>query len=148
MQNFASLASAERYVDTELLDLWKEFYDKEWCQHPGEEWGKMQRPLGQVIPAWKALESSDDVARGAILPGENMEEIIRGAETIAVAPCSCRRPLCLTLYENPPNPPLAKGGKGGFSYFVVPEITGMGLYYFSETLSLVIALIRAALAFS
>jgi hypothetical protein len=26
----------------------------------------------------------------------------------------------LNLNENPPIPPLPKGGKGGFSYFVVP----------------------------
>lgn len=89
----ASLASAERYVDNELFDLWKEFYDKEWRQHLGQEWGKMQRPLGQVIPAWKALESSSEVPRGAILPEENMREIMRGVEMIAVVPCSCRRPL-------------------------------------------------------
>ncbi|PJC75016.1 MAG: hypothetical protein CO012_04560 [Syntrophobacterales bacterium CG_4_8_14_3_um_filter_49_14] len=89
----ASLASAERYVDKELLDLWKEFYDKEWRQHLGQEWGKMQQPLGQVIPAWKALESSSEVPRGAILSEENMEEIMRGAEMIAVVPCSCRRSL-------------------------------------------------------
>jgi O-antigen biosynthesis protein WbqP len=31
------------------------------------------------------------------------------------------------LYENPPITPLPKGGKGGFSCFVVPD-TGMGVY--------------------
>jgi Pyruvate/2-oxoacid:ferredoxin oxidoreductase delta subunit len=89
----ASLASAARYIDAELLDLWKEFYDKEWRQHLGEEWGKMQQPLGRVIPSWNALKNSDEAAREAILPEENMEGIIRGAEIIAVVPCSCRRPL-------------------------------------------------------
>jgi len=89
----ASLASAEKYVDTELLDLWKEFYNKEWRRHLGQEWGKMQQPLGRVIPAWRGLEGSSQVTRGAILPEENMEEIMKGAEMIAVVPCSCRRPL-------------------------------------------------------
>jgi Pyruvate/2-oxoacid:ferredoxin oxidoreductase delta subunit len=89
----ASLASADKYVDPELLDLWKEFYEKEWRKHLGEEYGKMQRPLCRVIPAWKSLERSNQISHDAILPEENMIEIMRGAEKIAVVPCSCRRPL-------------------------------------------------------
>ena len=89
----ASLASAEKYVDAELLDLWKEFYDKEWRKHLGEEYGKMQRPFCRVIPAWESLADSNQLSQADIMPEENMGEIMRGAEMIAVVPCSCRRPL-------------------------------------------------------
>lgn len=89
----ASLASAKKYIDAELLDLWKEFYEKEWRKHIGEEWGKMQRPFARVIPAWKSLEGSSQVSQGDVLPEENMQTIMKEAEMIAVVPCSCRVPL-------------------------------------------------------
>ncbi|MDO8786122.1 MAG: hypothetical protein Q7J12_07890, partial [Syntrophales bacterium] len=102
------------HVDTELLDLWKEFYDKEWRQHLGEEWGKMQQSLGQVIPAWKAVT----IWRGG---QSRLEKIWR-----KLSEERKRLPWC---------PVLAAG-------------LCASLYSFSETFSLVIALIRAALALS
>jgi Pyruvate/2-oxoacid:ferredoxin oxidoreductase delta subunit len=89
----ASLASAQKYVDAELLGLWKEFYDKEWRKHLGDEYGKMQRPMARVIPSWKSLEKSNQVAQSDIPPEENMEEVMRSAEMIAVVSCPCRLSL-------------------------------------------------------
>ena len=89
----ASLASAERFIDEELLDLWKEFYEAEWCQALADQWNIMEKPVCGVIPLWKSIQKSPQIPSSEILPEENIIDIINGAENIAVVPCSCRRPL-------------------------------------------------------
>lgn len=89
----AALSSAEKFVDQELLDLWKEFYEAEFCQDLGEKWKGLEQPFLNVIPARKALQRSSQISPSDVLPEENLEEIIRKAELIAVVPCTCRRTL-------------------------------------------------------
>ena len=89
----ASLASSDKYIDQELLDLWKEFYEREWCQALAEQWKTLKHPMCAVIPAWESVQEISQVPSSDMLPEENMKEIIKGAECIAVVPCSCRRSL-------------------------------------------------------
>ena len=89
----ASLASAEKFVDQELLDLWKAFYEAEWCEALAGHWKTLEQPMCGVVPAWKSIKEASQTAPSEILPEENMREIIKGAESIAVVPCPCRKPL-------------------------------------------------------
>jgi len=80
-------ASSDKWVDTELLDLWREFYENEWHDIiAGFMESSEEHPHMRVIPAWKSIESCSEVP-----PDQNIREIIRGAESIAVVPCSCRK---------------------------------------------------------
>jgi len=89
----ATLSSAEKWVDSELLDLWKEFYEVEWLQTmasiPRDSYVKSVR----VLPALKAIEQSPEVSADDLTPEENIRELIKGADLIAVVPCTCRRSL-------------------------------------------------------
>lgn len=89
----ASLASSQEYIDEELLNLWKEFYEKEWCKALSEHWRTIEQPMCEVIPVWKSILEHSQISSSEILPKENMNEIIKGAEYIAVVPCPCRRAL-------------------------------------------------------
>ncbi|MBM4461896.1 MAG: 4Fe-4S dicluster domain-containing protein [Chloroflexi bacterium] len=98
----ATLSSSERWVDTELLDLWREFYEADWLPRlatvPVDSYVQYVR----VVPAWKAIERSLRLSINELLPGENIRELIRGAELIAVVPCSCRRSMrrCQASLDN------------------------------------------------
>lgn len=87
----ANLSSAEKWVDTELLDLWRDFRDAEWMQTMGSGLGDSYVQFLKVIPAWKAMDRSPD--RGELLIEENIKELIRGADPVAVVPCPCRRSI-------------------------------------------------------
>lgn len=89
----ATLSSAEKWVDKELLDLWKEFYEKEWFTAMKEGPKALSQPLIRVIPAWKAIERSPEICPEAVLPEENIRELIRSASLISVVPCTCRRSM-------------------------------------------------------
>jgi NAD-dependent dihydropyrimidine dehydrogenase PreA subunit len=87
----ANLASAEKWIDTELLDLWKEFRDGEWIQALSGGLGDSYVQFLKVLPAWKAMERSPDL--GELLPEEDIRELIRGADPITAIPCTCRRSI-------------------------------------------------------
>jgi len=87
----ANLSSAEQWVDTELLDLWRDFRDAEWKQTMAGGLGDSYVQALRVIPAWKAMERSPDV--GKLLPDEDIRELIRGADPVSVIPCACRRSI-------------------------------------------------------
>jgi ferredoxin len=89
----ATLSSAEKWVDTDLLDLWKEFYEKEWFAAMNEGPKGLTQPVIRVIPAWKAIERSPQISTDNVLPEENIRELIRRADSIAVVPCTCRRSI-------------------------------------------------------
>jgi NAD-dependent dihydropyrimidine dehydrogenase PreA subunit len=89
----ATLSSAEKWVDTELLDLWREFYEKDWFTAMKEGPKSLTQPVIRVIPAWKAIERSPKISADDVLPQENIRELIRGAHTIAIVPCTCRRSM-------------------------------------------------------
>jgi len=89
----ATLSSAEKWVDTELLDLWKDFYENDWFAAMNEGPQVLTQPVIRVIPAWRAIERSPQISTDDFLPQENIRELIRGADLIAIVPCTCRRSM-------------------------------------------------------
>jgi ferredoxin len=87
----ANLSSAGKWIDTELLDLWRDFRDNEWAQTLAGGLGDSYVQFIKVLPAWKAMERSPDL--GELLPEEDIRELIRGADPVAVVPCTCRRSI-------------------------------------------------------
>ncbi len=92
----ANLSSSEKWVDTELLDLWKAFYEAEWfpfmesiSRLPAESLVRGVR----VVPAWKAIERSRRLSVAELRSEDNLRDLVRTADTIAVVPCTCRRSL-------------------------------------------------------
>ncbi|MFC1993656.1 ATP-binding protein [Chloroflexota bacterium] len=88
-----SLASSGQFADSEYLDLWKQFYEAEWRESLADIFGSFKQPALRIIPAWKALESSPGISSSDILPEENIRELIKQGESIALVPCSCRRSM-------------------------------------------------------
>jgi len=89
----ATLSSAEKWVDTELLDLWKDFYENDWFAAMNEGPQVLTQPVIRVVPARKAIERSPQISIDDFLPQENIRELIRGADQIAIVPCTCRRSM-------------------------------------------------------
>jgi ferredoxin len=87
----ANLASAEKWIDTEILDLWMDYRDNEWAQKMAGGLGDSYVQLLKVFPAYKAMDRSPDLDK--FLPEEDIRELIRGADPIAVVPCTCRRSI-------------------------------------------------------
>jgi ferredoxin len=92
----ASLSSPEKWVDTQLLDMWKDWYETEFMPlteklsaMPADASAKTVR----IVPAWKAIELSPDLPADKIPPEDNLRDLVRGADVIAVVPCTCRRSL-------------------------------------------------------
>lgn len=89
----STLSSSEKWVDTELLDLWKEFHECEWLQTmAGAPQGSYTRSV-RVLPAVKAIEQSPEISTDDLLPEENIRELIKGADVLSAVPCPCRRSL-------------------------------------------------------
>lgn len=91
------LGGSGDFVDAELLKLWKEFFEAEWSRLIPDRWETLKRRMGEVVPAFGAIDGLLGVR-----PEENVREMIRNAEAIAVVPCACRRPLrrCDAPLEN------------------------------------------------
>jgi Pyruvate/2-oxoacid:ferredoxin oxidoreductase delta subunit len=89
----STLSSDEKWIDTEILDLWKELQETEWVQRMASGLGDSYVQFIRVLPAWKAIERSPEISASGLLPEENIRELIRGADPIAVIPCSCRRSM-------------------------------------------------------
>jgi Pyruvate/2-oxoacid:ferredoxin oxidoreductase delta subunit len=87
----SNLSSAPKWIDTELLDLWRDFRDAEWAQTMAGGLGHSYVQVLKVIPAWKAMEQSPNLSE--LLPEEDIKELIRGADPVAVVPCPCRRSI-------------------------------------------------------
>jgi len=92
----ANLSSSERWVDSELLDLWKGFYEAEWVPFM-ETMSRLPAestvPGVRVVPAWKAIERSRSLSVAELRPEDNLGDLVRKADAIAVVPCTCRRSL-------------------------------------------------------
>lgn len=87
----ATLASSEKWVDTELLDLWKDFYEAEWFPTLGNIPPDVNAQYIRVVPAWTAIEGSPELAPEKLRKEDNLKELAKGADLIAVVPCTCRR---------------------------------------------------------
>jgi len=89
----ANLASSEKWVDTELLDLWRDFYDVEWLPTMSVVTWDPYVHFVRVVPAWKALRRSPHLNLAELPPEENLLDLVRGADLIALVPCTCRRSM-------------------------------------------------------
>ena len=89
----ANLASSDEWVDTELLDMWKEFYEVEWFPTLGNIPADAYVQYIRVVPAWTAIERSPDISPDQLRKEENLKELVKSADVIAVVPCTCRRSM-------------------------------------------------------
>jgi len=87
----ANLSSADKWVDTELLDLWRDFRNSEWAKTMAGGLGDSYVQFIKVLPSWKAMERSPDGDK--LMPEEDIRELIRGADAASVVPCTCRRSI-------------------------------------------------------
>lgn len=87
----ANLSSAEKWIDDELLGLWKDFRDNEWAEKMAGGLGDSYVQSIRVLPVLKAMEQSDHLAD--LLPEEDLGDLIKKADSIAVVPCTCRRSI-------------------------------------------------------
>jgi ferredoxin len=92
----ANLSSSDKWVDQELLDMWKDFYEQEFfpltekmAVIPADSSAQSVR----VVPAWRAIELSPALPVAKLPLEDNLSELVKGAEVIAVVPCTCRRSL-------------------------------------------------------
>lgn len=69
----------------ELFRLWDDFCEEEWYPDKAIEMGKLEYPPMRVVPAYRAVKDLPDIQ-----PYEDMREIMKAQELIAVCSCSCR----------------------------------------------------------
>jgi len=89
----ATLTSSEKWVDTELLDLWKDYYEAEWFPSMAGVYNDVPVKAVKVLPAVEAIERSSGLAEDNLTPEENIREVIKTAELRSVVSCACRRKL-------------------------------------------------------
>lgn len=89
----ATLSSADKWIDEELLDLWKEYHEIEWIPSTAEIPKEIHIQRIKVLPAIKSIEQSPDIKAEDFLPEEDIRELIKQADPIALVPCSCRRSM-------------------------------------------------------
>jgi len=89
----ATLSSADKWIDSELLDLWKEYHEKEWIPSTAEIPKEIHIQKIRVLPAVKSIEKSPDIKAADFLPDEDIRELINKADPIAMVACSCRRSM-------------------------------------------------------
>jgi Pyruvate/2-oxoacid:ferredoxin oxidoreductase delta subunit len=89
----ATLSSADKWVDGELLDLWKEYHETEWIPSTAEIPKEIHIQRIKVLPAVKSIKNNPDVPASDLLPDEDIRELIKQADPIALVPCSCRRSM-------------------------------------------------------
>jgi ferredoxin/DNA-binding Lrp family transcriptional regulator len=73
-----------RMKDTHFAMLWKEFGDIECHQKVGQVLGVTGMKVWRVVPAYRSIKDME------VLPYENIKEMLKQQEKIAVVPCSCR----------------------------------------------------------
>jgi len=89
----ATLSSVDKWIDNEILDLWKEFHEVEWIPNTAAGPGESFVNRIKVLPSLKSIEKSPNISSEEFLPQEDVRELIKAADPIAVVPCSCRRSM-------------------------------------------------------
>ena len=94
----------DAYYGQKLCDAWEDFFQHEWYKDLARKRiAATPRPM-RVIPMYQAIKDIPGVQ-----PWEDIREIIRQAQTLAVVPCVCRRQskrceraidVCLNLDES------------------------------------------------
>lgn len=70
----------------EMFRLWEDFCEEEWYPDRLKAIDKMEHPPMRVIPAYASVKDLPDVQ-----PYEDMREILKAQEILAVCSCSCRK---------------------------------------------------------
>ena len=89
----ATLSSVDKWIDNEILDLWKEFHEVEWIPSTAAGPGESFVNRIKVLPSLKSIEKSPNISSKEFLPQEDVRALIKAADPIAVVPCSCRRSM-------------------------------------------------------
>lgn len=71
--------------DKEYFKLWHDFGVHESYKKLGEIFSSLGKPFFRIVPAYNAIKDLPDV-----LPCENIRELFKAQDFIAVVPCSCR----------------------------------------------------------
>ncbi|HOJ51307.1 MAG TPA: 4Fe-4S binding protein [Syntrophales bacterium] len=72
-------------LSREVLDLWKEYMDKEWSEMGHMIMNIVPGSIMRVVPVNEGI-----VPESRILPYDDVLKIIEGARTLSVTKCSCR----------------------------------------------------------
>ena len=89
----ATLSSIDKWIDNELLDLWKEFHEVEWIPSTAAGPGESFVNRIKILPSLKSIEKSPNISSKEFLPQEDIRALIKQSNPIAVVPCSCRRSM-------------------------------------------------------
>ena len=89
----ATLSSIDKWIDNELLDLWKEFHEVEWIPSTAAGPGESFVNRIKILPSLKSIEKSPNISSKEFLPQEDIRALIKASNPIAVVPCSCRRSM-------------------------------------------------------
>ena len=83
----ASQAARGRDVvkDKKFYSLWHDFLMNEWYPDRGKLYATLPKPHSRIVPAYKAIKDIE-----GILPCEDIRELFKAQQRVAVVPCSCR----------------------------------------------------------
>lgn len=76
----------DKATEKKFFALWDEFCNQEWYPELGKSYAAREQPLERVVAAYKAIEKVPGVQ-----PYDDVRELIKFADPIAVVPCPCRR---------------------------------------------------------
>jgi len=88
----STLSSSEEFIPPGIYDLWKCWYETGGSKDIADQLVEIKPPMLRIIPAWKSLDASR-IPSEALLPYEDIRQIMKGAELIAVVGCPCRRSM-------------------------------------------------------
>jgi len=72
-------------ISRQVLDLWKEYMDKEWPAYGGRIMEMMPGSIMRVVPVNESIEPQSQ-----ILAYDDVVKIVQDARTLSVTNCSCR----------------------------------------------------------
>jgi NAD-dependent dihydropyrimidine dehydrogenase PreA subunit len=83
----ASQAAKGRDVvkDRKFYELWQDFVMNEWYPDMGRLYAQAPQPRSRIVPAYQAIKDLP-----GMLPCEDIRELFKAQQRIAVVPCSCR----------------------------------------------------------
>lgn len=76
----------DKALGHEFFDLFKEMMDTEMLSSMTDVMAGGERPMARVIPRWKSIKDIPGV-----LPCEDVREIIKSQDSLALVHCSCKR---------------------------------------------------------
>ncbi len=72
-------------ISRQVLDLWKEYMEREWPTYGGQIMEMVPGPIMRVVPVHESIEP-----QSKILAYDDVIKIVQGARTLSVTNCSCR----------------------------------------------------------